>query len=452
MGLSILVVGGGGREHALCWKLAQSKRKPTLFCAPGNAGTAALGQNVAIAADDVDGLLEFARRKKIDLTIVGPEDALCAGIVDSFESAGLRIFGPSAAAAKLEGDKSYAKQLMRDAGVPTAEFRYFEPTSQELAQARQPSRDRDEMGPKDLQTGYEMAREYVATRDEGLVVKACGLAKGKGVFVHPDPAGALITLEELMIQKRLGAAGERIVVEELLTGPEVSVLALIDGNNIYLLESAADHKRLRDGDKGPNTGGMGAYCPADALSDADLSIIQKDVFVPIIDALRRDGIVYRGVLYAGMMLTTGGPKVLEFNCRFGDPETQPMLMRLESDLVDVIEATLAGRLDECDLKWDKRAAACVVMASAGYPESSEKGRIIKGLDAAGRLRDVQVFHAATQRIAGDVVTDGGRVLGITALGDTMAQASAKAYEAVDLISFDGAQMRRDIGRKHAKKS
>jgi phosphoribosylamine--glycine ligase len=452
MGLRILIVGGGGREHALCWKLAQSPRTAKLYCAPGNAGTAEVAQNVPIAAGDIKGLLEFARRDKIDLTVVGPEDALCAGIVDAFEASGLRIFGPNAAAAKLEGDKSYAKQLMHDAGIPTAEFRYFEPTTQEVAQSRQPSDDRDEKGPRELLTGYEMAREYVSTRVEGVVVKACGLAKGKGVFVHHDPAAALLTLEELMVNKRLGAAGARVVVEELLTGPEVSVLALVDGNNIYILESAADHKRLRDGDEGPNTGGMGAVSPADALSEADLSIIEKDVFVPVIDALRRDGVVYRGVLYAGMMLTTGGPKVLEFNCRFGDPETQPMLMRLESDLVDVIEATLDGRLDGCELKWNRRAAACVVMASRGYPETSEKGRPIKGLADAAGLRDVQVFHSGTKRVAGQVVTDGGRVLGITALGDTMSQASARAYEAAELISFDGAQMRRDIGARHAKKS
>lgn len=442
--MKVLVIGGGGREHALCWKLAQSARRPKLYCAPGNAGTAQHAENVPIAADDFDKLLSFARKQAIDLTIVGPEEPLCAGIVDRFTAAGLRIFGPTAAAARLEGDKTFAKQLMREVGVPTAEARMFGPTAQEIAQAKQAGRGRDELSYKDFQSGYDMARHYVSTRDEGIVVKAAGLAKGKGVFVHPDPSDALLTLERLMVQRELGEAGQRVVIEELLTGPEVSVLALVDGLNIYLLESAADHKRLGEQDTGPNTGGMGAYSPATTLTESDLATIERDVFVPIVDALRRDEIVYRGVLYAGLMMTTAGPKVLEFNCRFGDPETQPILMRLESDLLDAVEAAIDGRLDQIELRWDRRAAVCVVMASGGYPGDYPKGRAIEGLKEAGALPDVQVFHSGTATRADQIVTAGGRVLGVTALGDTISQARQRAYEATKLIRFEGAYLRGDI--------
>jgi phosphoribosylamine--glycine ligase len=470
--MNILVVGGGGREHAMCWKLAQSPKKPQLYCAPGNAGTAALAENVSIAAEDIDGLLAFAKKGKIDLTVVGPEDPLCAGIVDRFEAASLRIFGPCADAARIEGDKSFAKQLMREAGVPTAEARMFGPTAQEIAQAKQTrggggarrdsrtsgdsrtrgdsptrgdSRTGDEAAYKDFQTGYEMARHYVSTRDEGIVVKAAGLAKGKGVFVHSDPADAFRTLEDLMVKKSLGDAGQRVVIEELLLGREVSVMALVDGHSIYLLETASDYKRLGDGDSGPNTGGMGAYSPSDALSDADLAVIERDIFVPTVDALQRDGVVYRGVLYAGLMMTAAGPKVLEFNCRFGDPETQPIVARLQSDLLEALEATLDGRLDQIELRWDARPAVCVVMASEGYPGTYEKGRAIHGLTEAAHLKDVYVFHAGTEKRARTVVTNGGRVLGVTALGQAKGGARAQAYEAVGKISFEGATWRNDIG-------
>jgi phosphoribosylamine--glycine ligase len=447
--MNILVVGGGGREHAICWKLAQSPRKPRLFCAPGNAGTAAVAENLPITADDVDALLALAKKKRIDLTIVGPEDPLCAGIVDQFEAAGLRIFGPCADAAILEGDKAFAKQLMREAGVPTAEARMFGPTAQEIAQAKQARGGRDEAAHKNFQTGYEMARHYVSTRDEGVVVKAAGLAKGKGVFVHPDPADALRTLDDLMVKRTLGDAGQRVVIEELLIGREVSVLALVDGHSIYVLETASDYKRLGDGDTGPNTGGMGAYSPSDALTDADLSVIERDIFVPTVDALKRDGVIYRGVLYAGLMMTAGGPKVLEFNCRFGDPETQPILMRLQSDLVEAIEATLDGRLDQIELRWDPRPAVCVVMASAGYPGDYPKGLPIRGLADAAKVRDVQVYHAGTARRGNEIATAGGRVLGVTAIGDTIQAARQWAYEAVEMISFEGATWRRDIGSRAA---
>jgi phosphoribosylamine--glycine ligase len=447
--MKILVVGSGGREHALCWKLAQSARRPAIYCAPGNAGTATIARNIPIAAEDIDGLLAFAQREAVDLTVVGPEDALCAGIVDRFTEAGLRIFGPSAAAARLEGDKAYAKQLMRQAGVPTPEARVFGPTKQELAQTRQAGKDKDEASFAAFQRGYDMARQYVVTRDEGLVVKASGLAKGKGVFVHPDPSDALATLEKLMIERTLGEAGQRVVVEEMLTGKEVSVLALVDGRTIYVLEPAADYKRLGDDDTGPNTGGMGAYCPATALSEADLAVIERDILVPAVDMLRQEGVIYRGVLYAGLMLTAGGPKVLEFNCRFGDPETQPILMRLQSDLIDALEATITGKLSEIDLQWDPRPAVCVVMASAGYPSDYAKGKSISGLEQARRMEDVQVFHAGTSLQGGEVVTSGGRVLGVTALGATTGEARSRAYEAAKAITFDGAYLRSDIAANAA---
>ncbi|MBK8268094.1 MAG: phosphoribosylamine--glycine ligase [Planctomycetes bacterium] len=444
--MKILVVGGGGREHALCWKLAQSARKPQLFCAPGNGGTATLATNVPIAAEDISALLAFAKSESINLTVVGPEAPLCAGIVDLFAEAGLRIFGPTKAAAKIEGDKAHAKRLMREAGIPTAEARIFEPTVQEVAFEKY-SKKGDGPRPK-IETAYDMAYRYVVTREEGVVVKASGLAAGKGVFVHEEPGDALLTLERLMVKRELGEAGAKVVIEEILLGPEVSVLALVDGRNIYILESAADHKRLGEQDTGPNTGGMGAFSPSGLLTESDLEIIERDVFVPIIDAMRREDVIFKGVLYAGMIMTAAGPKVLEFNCRLGDPETQPLLMRLKSDLVDLIEATIDGRLDEVSLEWDRRASLCVVMASGGYPGPYEKNVPIEGLAAAGELVDVQVFHAGTAVGPGnEIVTSGGRVLGVTALGDDVHLARGRAYEAVRAISFKGAQVRGDIGMR-----
>lgn len=445
--MKVLVIGSGGREHAICWKLAQSRHLPEIYCAPGNAGTALHGRNVSIPADDVAALTKFATDEKIDLTVVGPEDPLALGIVDAFTAAGLRIFGPTKAAARIEGDKVWAKKLMREAGVPTAEARIFEPTVQELAQLRDPHRRADEDMPPNVETGYKMARRYVASRDEGVVVKAAGLAKGKGVFVHDDPADALLTLEKLMVKRELGDAGTRVVVEEILIGREVSILALIDGSTIYILESAADHKRLGDQDTGPNTGGMGAFSPSGILTEKDLEVIERDVFVPIIDAMRRLDINYRGILYAGMMMTAGGPKVLEFNCRFGDPEAQPLLMRLKSDLIDVINAAIDGKLDEVELEWDRRSALCVVMASGGYPGPYEKGKEITGLEAAAEVENAVVFHAGTRRISDRVETAGGRVLGVTALGEDLQKARTTAYEAVRKIAFDGAIVRGDIGMR-----
>lgn len=418
--MKVLLVGNGGREHALAWKIAQCRRVKKMFCGPGNAGTADLAENLDIPAEDVPGLVAFARRERIDLVVVGPEDALCAGIVDAMESEGIRAFGPSKAAAKLEGDKAFAKQLMRQYAIPTAEARIF--------------------------NAYRDARTYIATRDAGLVVKAAGLAKGKGVIVCDDPAEALLAIDRIMVQREFGAAGETIVVEERLAGPEASILAFVDGRNIYIMESAQDHKPVGDGDTGPNTGGMGAYSPTPIITEEILSQVERQVFVPIIDALHREETPYRGVLYAGLMLTHNGPKVLEFNCRFGDPETQPILFRLQTDLVEVMEAVLDGRLDKVTLRWDPRPAICVVVAAGGYPGEYPKGQEITGLaDAASD--DVVVFHAGTRRIGGKVVTAGGRVLGVTARGKTLADAQRLAYEATAKIRFEGAYYRTDIGSK-----
>jgi phosphoribosylamine--glycine ligase len=419
--MNILVVGSGGREHALAWKIAQSPDCKRLYCAPGNAGTAELATNVPIEAEKIDDLLKFARENKIDLTVVGPEVPLCAGIADAFEQAGKRVFGPSQAAARLEGDKAYAKQLMRQQAVPTAEGRIFD--------------------------NYQAAYDYIATRDEPVVVKASGLAAGKGVVVCDDPADALLAVERIMKDREFGEAGSTVVVEERLEGQEASLLAFVDGRNIYVMESSQDHKAIGDGDSGPNTGGMGAYSPAPVVTEAMLAQVEREVLVPIVDGMTREGIVYCGVLYAGVMLTAAGPRVLEFNCRFGDPETQPILMRLSCDLVEVLEAVIDRKLDQVSLEWDERPAVCVVMASGGYPGSYEKGKVITGLDEAAQLKDVVVFHAGTKLADGRVVTSGGRVLGVTALGNTIADAQKRAYEAVEKIHFDGAYYRHDIAGK-----
>ncbi len=419
--MNILIVGGGGREHALAWKIKQSPRCKKLLCAPGNAGTAGLGTNVSVDAEDIDGLCKLAGDQKVDLTVVGPEVPLCDGIVDRFDADGLRIFGPNRAAAQLEGDKAHAKTLMRQQAVPTAEGRIFD--------------------------DYKTAYDYVATRDEPIVVKASGLAAGKGVIVCDEPAEALLALERIMKQREFGPAGDIVVVEERLEGQEASILAFVDGRNIYVMESSQDHKPIDDGDTGPNTGGMGAYSPAPMVTDAIMSQIEREILVPIVDALNREGTPYRGVLYAGLMLTAAGPRVLEFNCRFGDPEAQPILMRLDCDLVEVLEAVVDGRLDRVSLKWDPRPAVCVVVASGGYPGSYEKGKVITGLDQAAAISDVVVFHAGTKPQDDQVVTSGGRVLGVTALGTTIADAQKRAYQAVDKIHFDGAYCRRDIAGK-----
>jgi phosphoribosylamine--glycine ligase len=422
--MNVLLIGSGGREHALAWKLAQSKDLTRLYIAPGNPGTAQCGENVPIGSDDAARLLEFAKENEVGLAVVGPEDPLAAGLVDKFESAGIKAFGPSGGAAQLEADKAFAKQLMRSSSVSTAEGRTF---------------DR-----------YEDAKAYIASRDEPVVIKAAGLAKGKGVFVCDDPADGILAAEKVMCDKAFGAAGDVVVVEDKLLGEEASILAFVDGRNIYVMESSQDHKQIGDGDTGPNTGGMGAYSPAPVVTEGLMKQITREILVPVVDGMNRNGTPYKGVLYAGIMVTAGGPRVLEFNVRFGDPETQPILMRLKSDLLEVMLAVCDGKLDEITLEWDRRPAVCVVMASGGYPDDYQKGKKITGLTEAEKLDDVMVFHAGTKEDNGDIVTAGGRVLGVTALGKTIADAKAKAYEAVDMIGFDGAYCRRDIADKAVK--
>ena len=422
--MRVLVVGGGGREHALGWKIAQSDNCDAIFFAPGNAGTSQLGENLPIKADDIASIVSAAKEKKIDLVVVGPEDPLAAGMVDAVRAEGIMCFGPIGQAAKIEADKAFAKQLMRSASVPTAEARIFD--------------------------DFEGAKNYVLSRDEGVVVKAAGLAKGKGVFVCPEPYQAVKPLEQIMVEKIFGEAGDKVVIEELLFGQEASVLALCDGRNIYTLEPCQDHKPIGDGDTGPNTGGMGAYSPTPIVDEQMLTKIEKNILVPIIDAIFRSIGRYEGCLYAGLMVTPAGPKVLEFNCRFGDPETQPLMMRMKGDLLEAMVATCEHKLDEADISWDPRPSVCVVMASGGYPGNYEKGFEITGIDEAEALGDVKVFHAGTAFEDDKLITAGGRVLGVTALGSDIADAKARAYQAVEKIHFQNAYYRKDIADKAIK--
>ena len=424
--MKIMVVGSGGREHALAWKIAQSPECEKLFCAPGNPGTAGLAENLPVAADDVDAVVDAAKARRVDLVVVGPEDPLAAGMVDAVRAAGILCFGPVAAGARIEADKAFAKELMRAASIPTAEARIF----------------RD----------FAAARDYALSRDQGIVVKAAGLAKGKGVFVCPEPHMAIKALEQIMRERVFGDAGDTVVIEELLTGQEASILALCDGRNIYTLEASQDHKAIGDGDSGPNTGGMGAYSPTPVVDAQMMATVEREVLVPIVDAMRRSFGRYEGCLYAGLMLTPAGPKVLEFNCRFGDPETQPLIVRLKGDLVAAMVATCRHRLEEAELSWDERAAVCVVMASGGYPGAYETGREITGIDSAEALGDVTVFHAGTSVADGKLVNSGGRVLGVTALGETIAAAQRRAYQAVEKIHWRDCYYRRDIADKAIRRS
>jgi phosphoribosylamine--glycine ligase len=422
--MNVLLVGNGGREHAIAWKLAQSTELKKLFIAPGNPGTAKCGTNIDIKADEYDKLLVFAKENKVGLAVIGPEDPLAAGIVDRFEKAGIKAFGPSGAAAQLEADKAFSKQIMKANSIPTAESRTFD--------------------------NFQDAKAYIASRDEAVVIKATGLAKGKGVFVCNEPAEGIIAAEKIMEGKIFGKAGEKILVEDKLLGQEASILALVDGRNIYVFEPAQDHKAIGDGDAGPNTGGMGAYCPAPIVTEKMMDQIVKEILVPTVDGMNRNGTPYRGVLYAGIMITQGGPRVLEYNVRFGDPETQPILARLKSDLLEAMLATCDGTLDKITLEWDNRPAVCVVMASGGYPDEYEKGKVITGLEEADKIEDVIVFHAGTAEKNGQIITSGGRVLGITGLGNSIADAKAKAYEAVEKIKFEKAYYRKDIADKAIK--
>jgi len=419
--MKILLVGGGGREHALAWKMAQSPLCDMLWAAPGNPGIAQVGQCVDISVNDTDALVAFAKDNAVDMVVVGPEDPLANGLGDAVRQADILCFGPSAKGARIEADKAYAKELMRNASVPTAEGRVF--------------------------TDLKAAKEYVLSREHGVAVKACGLAKGKGVVVCPEPYQAVRPLEQMMGEKIFGDAGNSVVIEEMLTGQEATVLALCDGKSIYAMEALQDHKPIGDGDTGANTGGMGAYSPVPIVTDATMGVIEREVLVPIVDAMRRDFGRYEGVLYAGLMFTPAGPKVIEFNCRFGDPECQPLMMRLKSDLVEVMSAVARRKLDKVTLEWDPRAAVCVVMASGGYPGSYDKGFEITGIDQADAMDGVKVFHAGTALSGGKLVTSGGRVLGVTALGDTIADAQKRAYQAVSKIHWDGCYCRKDIAQK-----
>ncbi len=423
--MRILVIGKGGREHALVWKLAQSPRVTRVYCAPGNAGTAEEGVNVPIEVNDLEALVRFARQESLGLTVVGPEEPLSLGIVDAFHRAGLRIFGPSKEAAQLEASKAFAKQLMRHADVPTSEFRVF-----------------DHPDP---------ARHYVETREYPVVVKADGLAAGKGVIVCSTTEEALAAIERIMVREEFGrAAGRQIIVEKRLEGEELSVLAMVSGRTIVPLQPTQDHKAVFDHDQGPNTGGMGAYCPAPVGTPELLAQVEESILVPTVHAMKRSRHAFRGVLYAGLMLTNQGPRVLEFNCRFGDPETQALLVRLKTDLLDLLEAAVDDRLDEFPegrLEWDPRPSVSVVMASGGYPGTFHKGKVITGLAQAAKLPNVRVFHAGTRREKDLVLTDGGRVLAVTALGESLADAKRNAYEAVAKIHFQGAHYRKDIADK-----
>jgi phosphoribosylamine--glycine ligase len=424
--MKILLVGGGGREHALAWKMAQSPLCEKLWAAPGNPGIAQYAQCVDIKDSDTAALVKFAQDNAVDLVVVGPEEPLANGLADAVRAANILCFGPGAAGARIESDKAYAKNLMRSAAVPTAEARIF--------------------------TDLKAAKDYVLSRDHGVAVKASGLAKGKGVVICPEPYQAVKPLEEIMEQKVFGHAGDTVIIEEMLTGQEATVLALCDGKTIYVMEPQQDHKPVGDGDTGPNTGGMGAYSPVPIVDDKMLDRIQREILVPIVDCMRREFGRYEGVLYAGLMFTPAGPKVIEFNCRFGDPECQPLMMRLKSDLVAAMVATAEHRLDEAVLEFDSRPAVCVVMASGGYPGEYRKGLEITGIEEADALPDVKVFHAGTGMLGGKLVNTGGRVLGVTALGDTVADAQKRAYEAVAKIHWEGAFYRHDIASKAIPKT
>jgi phosphoribosylamine--glycine ligase len=416
----ILITGSGGREHALAWKLSQSPEVGKLFIAPGNAGTAALGENLPIAAVDGVALRDFALANQIDLTVVGPDDALAAGVVDVFEGGGLRIFGPRKAAALLESSKAFAKDFMKRHGIPTADYREF--------------------------TDSAAAREFCRVAKYPLVVKADGLALGKGVVIAQDFGEAEAAIRLCMEERAFGEAGSRVVVEEFLVGRECSLHALVDGTGYLLFPDCRDHKKIFDGDKGPNTGGMGTISPSGSLDGVLRERICEEVLERFMRGLQRDGIAFRGMLFPGMMLTAEGPKVLEFNCRWGDPETQVLVRRLKSDLLPLLEATLDGTLDQQRPEWDAGAAVCVILASGGYPGAIEKGKRIDGLQVAEGIPEVAIFHAGTKASGGgEIVTNGGRVLGVSATGPTLEAARDLAYRAAGAISFEGLQRRNDIG-------
>ncbi len=419
--MKVLIVGGGGREHAIAWKVAQSRKVDKLYCAPGNAGIAQVAECVDIGVMDFEKLTAFAREQDIDLTIIGPDDPLAAGAADAFEAAGLRVFGPVKSAAILEASKAFSKDLMKKYHIPTAAYETFDSPEKALA--------------------------YVETADMPIVLKADGLALGKGVLICKTREEAREGVKSLMMDKQFGSAGDRIVVEEFMTGREVSVLSFVDGKTIKVMTSAQDHKRAKDGDQGLNTGGMGTFSPSPFYTDQIHQFCAQHIFQPTVDAMRAEGSAFKGIIFFGLMLTEKGPKVLEYNARFGDPETQVVLPRMKNDIVDVFEACIDGTLDQIELEFEDNAAVCVVLASDGYPEHYEKGLPISGLEAFQDKEGYYVFHAGSKfDEKGRIVTNGGRVLGVTAVGEDLKKARANAYEATEWIHFDNKYMRHDIGR------
>jgi len=417
--MKVLVIGSGGREHALAWKIRQSTRVKQVFVIPGNAGTAGIAQNIPLNIGELSKVRNFAQEEGVNLTVVGPDDALAAGIVDVFQAAGLRIFGPCRKAAQLEASKSFAKRFMVRHGIPTARFAEFDSSAE--------------------------AKRAVDQFGFPLVVKANGLALGKGVVIAANRLEATATIDDMIERRRFGEAGRKIVLEEYLSGAECSIHALVDGASYRLFPTAQDHKQIYDGNRGPNTGGMGACSPSLNLDNVSLTKIREQVLEPFIRGIRIDGLDFRGLLFPGLMLTKEGPRVLEFNCRFGDPETQVLLPRLKGDIVDLLEATVEGRLHTQNPEWDARVAVCVVMASGGYPGSYQTGKIISGLEQVEKEPGLMLFHAGTQRVGNRFLTAGGRVVGVTAMGTTLSEARKSAYKGVEKIGFDGSYFRHDIG-------
>ncbi len=420
---TVLIIGSGGREHALGWKLRESSKAGKIYFTPGNAGTEQIGENLAIKALDIDALLDFALKQKIDLTVVGPDDALALGIVDAFQKKGLKIFGPTKLAAELEWSKSFAKKFMLDEHIPTATYTTFNDS--------------------------QKAKEYVSEQDKmPIVIKASGLALGKGVIIAKTHAEALRTIDNIMVKKIFGEAGNEVVIEEYLEGQEISIHAFSDRKDISLFPPSRDHKRLRYNDQGPNTGGMGAIAPLPEVTKKDLDVIKKTIVLPVIKGMEKRGKPFAGLLYPGIMMTKTGPKVLEFNSRFGDPETQSYIRLLKTDLFDVLVSSAKGNLKDIKIEWEKKHACCIVLASKGYPGKPKAGEVIHGIKDVEKIKDIVVFHAATKNINGEFYTDGGRVLGVTAIGKTLDEALDKAYSVIGKngIYFNGMQYRRDIGR------
>ena len=419
--MKVLIIGEGGREHALAWKIKESPRLKELYCAPGNGGTDEIATNISIKPDDISALMDFCKKEKIDLTIVGPEAPLALGIVDTFKQEGLKIFGPNKAAAQLEASKIFTKELCKSENIPTAEYEAF--------------------------TDAAKAKEYISKKGAPLVVKADGLAAGKGVFIAKEESIALQAVDTIMLEKAFGASGEKVIVEECLEGEEASIIVVSDGDNIVPLASSQDHKRAFDNDKGPNTGGMGAYSPAPVVTDEIFQETIEKIIKPTILGMKKNHTPHKGVLYAGIMITKDGPKLLEFNVRFGDPETQAILPRLDSDLLELLDKTAEGSLKDYKLKWSEKSCVSVVAASGGYPGKYEKGKEISGIKKALELENTLVFHAGTKKESGKTLTSGGRVLNIVALGADIEKAVDKVYKACSLIKFDGIHYRHDIGSR-----